>query len=449
MSRVEKFAVIALAGALTLTGCLTEKNSAGRVENKAGSIEINQSRASSQSEKPRQIKVDREALLARALRGCDWLTDVSQVMDKTDRFYGAMKGEYDTKNRKWSFYGPFWHTGQAVRTLVLAYKMSGKEKYLRHAVLGGEYLIRDQTMDKNDKKFYGFVHGKKAKAKGSSTASQMEGLTALYDLYKVTGNKMWLERFHLAIDWIARNLYIKGEGSFYLGYSAAEDKLSPIEQAHPVSGDGVFGTAYLEFKDPLYSEIFREVCDHLLKDEDPPGNWMKYSPCLPGAFEGRGRIHPRQAWWLGYPMLTAYDIFGEQKYLDAGIRAAQWYIENNNLDGGYYYNVTRNGGKHLSFDFCTSAVGCATIMWIDLFKRTGDQIYRREIETSLGFLLRAQFNQNVADPNVRGAFFEGYLPPDGTLCPGFYFRDIATIFAARAMLEVLETFREDIYYIEY
>jgi hypothetical protein len=439
MFRTKEFNTIAIVGLLILSVTYSEK--------KEQSVKIDQSRASSQSENPSRIKIEREDLLNRALRGCDWLTDISQVMDQADSSYGAMKGEYDTKNRKWSFYGPFWHTGQAVRTLLLAYNMTGKEKYLKHAILGGEYMIRYQTMDKEDKKFYGFIHGKESK--GANTASQVEGFMALYDLYKLTKDVKWLERFHLAMDWVAKNLYLNGEGLFYNGYSAIKDELDPIEKSRPTNDDAIFGVAYEEFKNPLYLEIFREVSDRLLKDEDPPGNWMKYPPCRPDEFEGRGRIHPRHAWWWGYPMLAAYDIFGEQKYLDAGIRAAQWYIDNNNLDGGYYYNMTKSGGKHLSFDFCTSAVGCAVIMWTDLWNRTHENKYAKEIETSLGFLLRAQFNQDVEDPNIKGAFFEGYLPPDGTLSPGFYIRDIATIFAVRAVLQILETFREDVYYVVY
>jgi len=439
MFRTKEFNTIAIVGLLILSVTYSEK--------KEQSVKIDQSRASSQSENPSRIKIEREDLLNRALRGCDWLTDISQVMDQADSSYGAMKGEYDTKNRKWSFYGPFWHTGQAVRTLLLAYNMTGKEKYLKHAILGGEYMIRYQTMDKEDKKFYGFIHGKESK--GANTASQVEGFMALYDLYKLTKDVKWLERFHLAMDWVAKNLYLNGEGLFYNGYSAIKDELDPIEKSRPTNDDAIFGVAYEEFKNPLYLEIFREVSDRLLKDEDPPGNWMKYPPCRPDEFEGRGRIHPRHAWWWGYPMLAAYDIFGEQKYLDAGIRAAQWYIDNNNLDGGYYYNMTKSGGKHLSFDFCTSAVGCAVIMWTDLWNRTHENKYAKEIETSLGFLLRAQFNQDVEDPNIKGAFFEGYLPPDGTLSPGFYIRDVATIFAVRAVLQILETFREDVYYVVY
>jgi hypothetical protein len=368
-------------------------------------------------------------------------------MARKDADYGVMRGEYDTKNRQWALYGPFWHTGQAVRVLLMAYEMTGDEKYLKHALLGGDYMTRYQVLDKSDKKLYGFMHGKKFK--DANTASQVEGFMAIYDLYKVTGDKKWLESFRLGVDWVARYAYLPGEGLFYNGYSPAEDKFAPIERSRPTNDDAVFGYAYLEFKDPSYKQIFKEVSDRLLKDEDPPGNWMKYPPCIPDVFEGRGRMHPRHAWWWGYPMLTAYDIFGEKKYLDAAERAAQWYIDNDNLDGGYYYNVTKEGGKHLSYDFCTSAVGCAVIMWTDLYKRTGEKMYRDAIETSLGFLIRAQFNQNVKDRNIRGAFFESMLPPDGTMCPGFYFRDISTIFASRAMLEVLKTFEDDLYYIQY
>lgn len=416
-------------------------------EPKQEKVVVDLTRANSQNEKPERIKIERDALLERALRGCDWLVDVSQVTDTNDPYYGAMKSEYDTRKKKWAYYEPFWHTGQAVRTLLLAYRASGNKKYLDSALLAGEYMIRRQAMDPSDKKFYGYIYGPKAES--LVTAGQVEGFHALYDLYKVTGDKKWLERFHLGADWAARNLYYK-DGLFYNGYTAAEDKLTSVGLSRPTNDDAIFWVAYQEFKDPLYKKIFTEVCDRLIRDEDPPGNWMNYQPCKPEAFDGLGRIHPRQTWWWGYPMLTAYDGLGDQKYLDAGIRSAQWYADNNNIDGGYYYNVTRKGDKHLSFDFCTSAVGCAVIMFNDLYKRTGDEKYRKEIEVSLGYLMRAQLNSDVPeDRNVQGAFFESILPPDGTMCPGFYFRDIATVFPVRAILEVMRDIPGDLYYIQY
>ncbi|UCH10225.1 MAG: hypothetical protein JSU61_13675 [Fidelibacterota bacterium] len=411
-------------------------------------LSIDHTRASAQSEHPERKTIGRDDLLQRALEGCNWLTDVAQVLDDRTGDYGVIKGEYDTKSRQWKLYGPFWHTGQAVRLLLQAYRMEGDEKNLRSALLGGEYMIRDQCMDERDAKFYGFIHG--AQAQQSNTASQLEGFAALYDLHAVTQDAMWLERFHLAVDWVAKNLYLEGEGLFYNGYSAVKDELAPVEKSRPTNDDAIFWLAYQHFEDPVYLDIFREVSVRLLRDEDPPGNWMLYRPCFPESFEGRGSIHARHAWWWGYPMLQAYNAFQDDKYLEAGIRAGDWYIRNSNLDGGYYYHTTREGHNHLSFDFSTSAVGCAVIMWCDLWQRLGDDKYRDAIQRALGFLLRAQFRQDVPDPNLRGAFFEGYLPPDGTMEPGFYLRDIATIFPARAMLTILETFEGDeIPYLDY
>jgi hypothetical protein len=409
---------------------------------------VDHSRASAQSEKPIRKQITRDDLLGRALNGCNWLTDIAQVLDTSSPDYGVIKGEYDTKNREWQLYGPFWHTGQAVRLLLRAYTITGNENLLRHSILGVEYMIRDQAKDERDVKFFGFVHGRGSQ--GANTASQLEGFAALYDLHQITNDALWLDSFHLAVDWVARNLYIENEGLFYNGYFAAKDELAPIEKSRPTNDDAIFWIAYQAFKDPTYLQIFREVSDRLLRDEDPPGNWIKYKPCDPDTFDGQGSIHARHAWWWGYPMLMAYDAFQEQKYLVAAIRAGDWYINNSNLDGGYYYHTTREGHKHLSYDFSTSAVGCAVIMWCDLWQRLKDERYLTAIERALGFLLRAQFNQDVSDPNIQGAFFEGYLPPDGTMEPGFYLRDIATIFSTRALLTILETFPANtIHYLDY
>ncbi|MFB3905211.1 MAG: hypothetical protein ACE15E_17310 [Acidobacteriota bacterium] len=442
MIKVRQVVVWIVIGLVSSLGGCKQANK----QRKGPAVQLDQSRANSQSATPERIRISREDLAKRALQGCDWLADVSQVLAQDDPSYGAMKGEYDTRSRKWAFYGPFWHTGQAVRVLLMAYQDSGKEKYLKHAVLGGEYMTRHQIKDKSDK-LYGFVHGREIAQ--ANTASQVENFMALYDLYKVTKDPSWRERFHLALDWVAKNAYLDGQGLFYNHYEPATDSFAPVEKSRPTNDDAVFGVGYREFNDPRYLKIFLETADRLLREEDPPGNWMKYPPCRPDVFDGQGRMHPRHAWWWGYPMLTAYDLTGDKKYLDAAVRAAQWYIDNNNLDGGYYYNVTKSGGKHLSFDFCTSAVGCAMIMWIDLWKRTGEEKYLKEIETSLGFLLRCQLRDDVEDPAVRGAFFEGMLPPDGTLAPGFYFRDIATIYSVRAMLELMRAVPGDIHYLQY
>ena len=83
-------------------------------------------------------------------------------------------------------------------------------------------------------------------------------------------------------------------------------------------------------------------------------------------------------------------------------------------------------------------VAVAVLLWTDLLQRTGDDGYLLAIERGVGFLLAAQLDQQAADPDVRGALFESPRPPDGSLAPGYRVRDIAAIFAVRALDAVLD-----------
>jgi len=148
-------------------------------------------------------------------------------------------------------------------------------------------------------------------------------------------------------------------------------------------------------------------------------------------------------------MLSAYDASRDRRYLECTIRSGDWYIQNSTLDGAIYYHTTRNG-KHLSFDFCTSAVGCAVIMWTDLWIRLKEERYLEAVEKGLGFLLGAQLGPDMEDRNLRGVFFERLNPTDGTETPGFHVRDIATIFAVQAILKLLESSKDrEFYYFGY
>ncbi len=108
-----------------------------------------------------------------------------------------------------------------------------------------------------------------------------------------------------------------------------------------------------------------------------------------------------------------------------------------NLDGGLYYTPAPDG-RHNSYGLCTSVVGCAVLYWVDLWGRTGEERYLDGIGRGVGFILAAQFADDDFDQDARGAFFEAPHPPDGSLSPGHQIRDIATIFAIRALDAVLD-----------
>jgi hypothetical protein len=147
-------------------------------------------------------------------------------------------------------------------------------------------------------------------------------------------------------------------------------------------------------------------------------------------------MHIRTSWWWGYPLIQAYDLTQDKRFWDASLRVGQWYLEQQNLDGGFYYSPVVKG-KHTSFGLATSGSAVSTIIWTDLYARTGDQRYKDAINRSVRYLMAAQFSQTADDPNIRGALWESINLPDGSNAPGFYIRDIASIFAIRAIDKAL------------
>ena len=154
----------------------------------------------------------------------------------------------------------------------------------------------------------------------------------------------------------------------------------------------------------------------------------------------------------------AGEAFGDERYFGAATRTAQWFMEYQNLDGGFYaHNWT--SGYHASFDLSSSAAACAALVWFDLYDHTGDETYLEAARDSLGYLLGMQFTGEVEDVNLRGAFIESLdAPPpsedadgaasgdaqgspffDGTDALSVYVADIAATFAVQAIARAIET----------
>ena len=103
--------------------------------------------------------IGRDHLESAVRSACAWLTDIAQMKterpDKTElgginfpyaNWKGAMRSEYRVHGT-WSFYGPVWHTGQAVKALALAYSYFQEPSMLAGARLGAEFLHNQQIND--------------------------------------------------------------------------------------------------------------------------------------------------------------------------------------------------------------------------------------------------------------------------------------------------------------
>jgi hypothetical protein len=238
----------------------------------------------------------------------------------------------------------------------------------------------------------------------------------------------------LALDWVARKAWLRGRGLFLDLYDPAAKAF--IERGYLVEGrplldDAVFLTGHECSGNPVFRDIAVETADQLLRDEGPPGNWIKHPPCLPHL----DRIHPRQAYWWGRPMLAMFHGTGDRRYLECFTRSVRWYVGALRTDGGLFRN-TRSDFNTESFGHATSGVACAALMFLDHHEETGDGSVTEPLVRGLRYGLNMQFTR-PADPNLKGCILEKVRPPNGTDASPYYLRDLGTIFFIQALSRYL------------
>nr|MDO8085130.1 hypothetical protein [Candidatus Sigynarchaeum springense] len=371
-----------------------------------------------------------------------WITDIAQV--KTEKltiehdsanhkhtyWKGAIRGEYSVADKTWDFFCPCWHTGQAVKALVMASRVPGlkdRKEILDSAKEGANFLLVNQVWDEKDDD-HGLILAYEDYGHLVNTSAILESCDGLLYLADATGNRLYRDRAIGALDFVARKLYHPGQGLF-------EDTYDPVKKAtdnvygtggRPLLDDAMFLKAWKLSGREDFKRIFIETCDCLIEAEDPPGNWISFKP----ASVTGGHIHPRHAYWWGMPFVDAYDAFKDPKYLAVAKRSAEWYARAIRKDGGMMRDTFVDFNTR-SFGHATSGAACAVLFWLRLKEATGMERYDRAIETCLKCCTGLQFRV-PQDENLLGAILEKVLPPDGTDRNPYYIRDLGTIFFIQA-----------------
>ena len=377
---------------------------------------------------------------------CNWIIDIAQV--KTEKltiesnsndlqhkyWRGAIRGEYNVAEKRWDFFCPIWHTGQAVKALTLAYPILKDDRLIEATNLEAEFILKESIRDPHDPD-YGLILAYEDVGDGVNTSAILESLDGLISLSETTGRKELWDFVIDALNWVANKAYITGEGLFRDLYVYRERAFKTPPWGHvtgrPLLDDGVFLKGYRKTGEERFRQIFFEVADRLLRDEYPPGNWVRYPPCNAKT----ELIHPRHAYWWGYPMIMAYEETGEEKYLKCAIRAADWYVHAQRIDGGLFRGTRIDFNTH-SFGHATSGIACATILWLSLTNILKDERYLDPIRKALRFCMKMQF-RNPEDPNLKGAILEKVLPPDHTDRSPYHIRDLGTIFFIQAAAKTI------------
>jgi len=389
-----------------------------------------------------------QTLLDSMHQACRWLIDIAQakharlsdepgtktsLCDYPD-WRGAI-GEYNARDKSWIFFGAIWHTGQAVRALVRAWKLLQDPVLLNGAKYSADFILRNRVADPADDD-YGLILAFEDYPDKVNVSGMIECLGGLVDLGEVTGDPVYRTAALAAVKWAARKSFIPSEGLFRDVYAPqTRDFISNNifgVPGRPLAEDAEFLILGRLINDDELKNICFQTLDRLIRDEDPPGNWIKYPPCNPQ----RGNLHPRHAFWWGSPFIDAYLETGEDRYLQVALRAARWYVQAQRRDGGFFRGTYLDFTTD-SFGHATSGMACAIKMWARLWAITKSEEWLTPIGRGLKFCRMMQIT-NPADENMRGCIVEKIYPPDGTDRPPFGVRDLASIFYIQAVCEVID-----------
>ncbi|HWB53225.1 MAG TPA: hypothetical protein VG722_03500 [Tepidisphaeraceae bacterium] len=376
-----------------------------------------------------------------------WLLDKSQVQTQRlgendgnskghpyTNWRGAFRGEYSAAKREWNFVCPIWHGGQAIKTLVAAYEVAGGPHLLNAARLGADFLLRNQLTDGPDS---GLLLAYENRPDAVNSSAVLESLDGLLMLSRITTHTIYRDAAVRAARWLRDRAWRRGEGlvldMYLIENRTFLDRSFDLEaNSRPLADDAIWLKMYQLTGETAFRDLFYEVLQRLLRDERPPGNWIDYEPCSPD----QGWIHPRQAYWWGWPMIAAWRHSHEQRWLSAAIRSGERYLHAQRKDGGLFRHTYLDFNTR-SFSHATSGTLCAAILWMNLFQETHETRWLEPIFRSMKYALSLQFTA-PSDSNLLGCILERLVPPDGTDRSPYHIRDLGTIFFIQAAAKLLK-----------
>jgi hypothetical protein len=347
---------------------------------------------------------------------------------------GAIRGEYRVTPRLWDCLCPVWHTGQAVKALVLAAGALNRAELLEDAEFCAEFIMRNRIVDGKDQ---GLILAFEDHPDKVNTSAVLEAIDGLFLLSETAGKMQYRKAALDALRWVKNNAWQDDKKIFYDIYNPVLKQFVfgvKGAQGRPLLDDALFVKGWRLTGDESFKQIAVDTAETLLKDEKPAGNWIKYIPC---DIE-KGNIHPRHAYWWGMPMLEVYKATDDERFLQCYFRSVEWYKNAMRKDGGFFRGTYTDFNTD-SFGHATSGTACAVISFLKYYEFTKDEKIVEYIERGLNYCMKMQFT-NPEDPNLKGAILEKVLPPDGTDRSPYHIRDLGTIFFIQAASLYLQVF---------
>jgi len=391
------------------------------------------------------IVLDSVTLQDAALRGMRWQTEVAQTAQPGHPEDGALRNDYDMGQRQWHYYEPLWHTAQALRAW-LALGMKPTDPAASAAI---RYICR-AIVDCPEKPF---LHGATVRPDGRrrgelATTTLTDAIPGIVDAFLVSGDPELRAALERASVWLYNHARDPETGFYFSFFNGETGAVSPHDTynlpGHPEyankrpesEGASLLLLGQL-FRHEGLRLSFRSVLDYLASDQHEDGIWWNWS-C--------NRINPHLAHgrynlWIAHALLDGYAVFGDERYLAAARRTAEFYRRAQQLDGVIPYNISPDG-KGFAYQVCGSAIAMSCLLWLRLMQIRPDRLLAEHLLLSLRFLLSTQYGDDFFDENLRGAFFESSQLAPHTGFSVVRVRDIATTFSLQLISKCLELLKQ-------
>ena len=328
-----------------------------------------------------------------ALKGCDWFVN-SQIIQKHgnwDANHGRFMYNVHIPSRS-GVMGIGWTQARAVMCLLAAYERTDNVQYIETAERGIAYAKILQNMDKRYPLTFGAFHEETPHSAFSFPRDAIEVADALMQWHIVTGDKDALYRAELFFAWFKRvaertykdfGYWSKGE----IRFDEDETKnrfVDPIScemgcgtilaHAHHLTGKKQYKTMALRFADSTINNYL---------SADTTGPLSENSQEILSHHTGPdGVIYNDDGG--GVTLLNAYKLSGEQEYLDAAIRIAEYFKS---------YNKPYP-------TFCSPSSVANFLLEVD--HTTGKKTYRKKALELARQTIKMQFNSGPA--MLKGGF---------------------------------------------
>jgi rhamnogalacturonyl hydrolase YesR len=326
---------------------------------------------------------------------------------------GKSRCDYNMTEGKWYPYEEPWHTGQVIYGLVEAYRATGEVHFLQAAKRAGDWWTSLEIKD--HPKLQGMINAIHGDHAGEVIvfATVSDGTPGLFELWKETGIEKYASVPTQAGDWMLTNMCDLGKGVCYDNVDPASGDIltqnSPFHQgkenqglfdvARPNTEGSLFLDMYYYTKKEAYKDAFITLSNSVVEKQGKDGLWMDF---IPNHIEDQS-FHPRFNLWYAESLLEAFDLTGDDQYLEAAQKTVDRYIQAQRSDGTIYYKNYQDG-SFAEGSICGSSVAFTGLLMMRLMKSGISKEYADQIDLCAQWLYRNRFSKDHPDTNLAGAF---------------------------------------------